>query len=482
MLHRNLKNGSKYNALIPKSACEKVNFGKGDTFHSVNKISEQALKHTNQVKKLAQVLKNEVATQTLQNICNKIHDFLYWHLQYKADGEAQLLRSPACAWVQRYDGVDCKSYSIFASALLLQLGIKHYIRQIKQPNQTPNEYTHVYVVVPVNQITGDLKDGYYTIDGTLQHTNEPYYLEKHDTFMNKLPHYGLNGLSAGNSLSFDNIKDIFQGVNFNTPIDCLGGTAFTKEVAQNDITTFTNRMNVYLNAINEALVLGDFNKMALEIANFIGDSTWNASIAGYKLADKDWNSCSEANIKSIHEYFSFYRYNIVKSLKVWLNQYFEVSTASYRYYGNPNFVGAKITRYFITNDIFYSDSQEGTLSVPAVVQNVFFDEKVSYDDDYLVFQVPVYTIKPKVAQIPQFEVTEVMIQSNANSNLLTPQNIIDSLNNIVTNFSSSGENLGVDDQGAGIGSDYPNTQKAGFGILGWGLVLGALGYGFVKMK
>ena len=57
-LFRVLKNGSAYNALIPKSTCEKVSFGKGDTHFSIEIIVKQALQHNKQVEKLAQKLKD----------------------------------------------------------------------------------------------------------------------------------------------------------------------------------------------------------------------------------------------------------------------------------------------------------------------------------------------------------------------------------------------------------------------------------------
>jgi hypothetical protein len=75
----------------------------------------------------------------------------------------------------------------------MNLGIKHYIRQIKQPKFNPRQFTHVYVVVPNNQESGKLDQGHSIIDGTIQSNIEPNYTDKKDVFMNqKLPHIGLN--------------------------------------------------------------------------------------------------------------------------------------------------------------------------------------------------------------------------------------------------------------------------------------------------
>ncbi|MCV9934695.1 hypothetical protein OIU80_20660, partial [Flavobacterium sp. LS1R47] len=49
----------------------------------------------------------------------------------------------------------------------------------------------VYVIVPLNQETGDIKQGYFIIDGTTSTNREPIYTMAHDTEVN-LPHFGLN--------------------------------------------------------------------------------------------------------------------------------------------------------------------------------------------------------------------------------------------------------------------------------------------------
>ncbi|WP_275552710.1 hypothetical protein, partial [Tenacibaculum piscium] len=118
---------------------------------------------------------------------------LFHHFQYKIDGSNQNLRSPACSWSSRQSGIDCKSYSIFASTTLLNLGINHYLRRIKQ--SATAGFSHVYVIVPKNQKNPkNLKHGYFTIDGTLPTIEEPEFYEKSDIYMEaELPIYGLAG-------------------------------------------------------------------------------------------------------------------------------------------------------------------------------------------------------------------------------------------------------------------------------------------------
>ena len=189
VLKRRIKSGDEFNHLIEKPKNQKVELQKGDTFYSVAMMKVWVEKFYKQVAKLSEILKG----QTIKETCDKIHYFLYYDIQYQADGVTQNLRSPANSWFNRREGIDCKSYSIFASSVLMNLGIKHYIRQIKQPNFNPRQYTHVYVVVPVDQQSGKLDNGHSIIDATIASNNEPNYTSKKDVFMNqKLPHIGLN--------------------------------------------------------------------------------------------------------------------------------------------------------------------------------------------------------------------------------------------------------------------------------------------------
>jgi hypothetical protein len=189
ILKRRINNGDEFNHLIEKPKGQKVKLKSGDTFYSVKMMKVWVETFYKQVTKLSHLLKGKTINET----CDNIHYFLYYDIQYHADGVTQNLRSPANSWFNRRDGIDCKSYSIFASSVLMNLGIKHYIRQIKQPKFNPKQFTHVYVIVPKNQVSGKLDKGYCIIDGTIQSNKEPSYTEKKDVFMDqKLPHIGLN--------------------------------------------------------------------------------------------------------------------------------------------------------------------------------------------------------------------------------------------------------------------------------------------------
>lgn len=188
-LKRPLLYGTRFNELIAKPTGQSKQLDQGNTFYTVQVIKTWSQTFYKQVAKLAKVLQKD----SLETTCINIHSFLYNHLQYQADGALQNLRSPANSWHNRKEGIDCKSYSIFASCILTNLGINHYIRQIKQAGFNPENFSHVYIVVPKDQTTANLENGYFTIDGTLKNTSEPNFIIKEDEFMSKLEHMGLNG-------------------------------------------------------------------------------------------------------------------------------------------------------------------------------------------------------------------------------------------------------------------------------------------------
>lgn len=195
---RIIRSGNEYNKYFVDSSCKPVFLAQGDTYVTISEMKKWAYQFKDQTKKLAL---SEFFKLSLSNTASKIYDFLYNHLQYELDGNRQNLKSPACAWATREKGTDCKTYSIFASTILQNLGIKHYFRKVKQPRLMPDKWTHVYVIIPINQNSLNLADGYYTIDATVKPNIEVQYSEKNDMLMSKvsLPHYGLQapaGLGA----------------------------------------------------------------------------------------------------------------------------------------------------------------------------------------------------------------------------------------------------------------------------------------------
>ena len=188
-LHRKVRSDYPQD-IFPKVACKRTILGDGDTFFSVRQIVTTIDTYYSQCDKIAKALKG----RTLAITCRNVHNFLYHHFQYKADEEEQQLRSPACSWAQRFSGIDCKSYTILAGAILKAMGYNSYVRQIKQPfSQYPDEYSHVYLLVPASQKDNDLHKGYYVIDGTIPTMQETLFSEKADEIVTAMKHIGLNG-------------------------------------------------------------------------------------------------------------------------------------------------------------------------------------------------------------------------------------------------------------------------------------------------
>lgn len=91
-----------------------------------------------QTKMLAESFRSKSEKET----CRKIHDFLMG-LRYKADGNDQNIKLPSALLKTKI--ADCKSYSLFTSAILTNLGIPHSLVYTSyDPNQPIP--AHVYVI------------------------------------------------------------------------------------------------------------------------------------------------------------------------------------------------------------------------------------------------------------------------------------------------------------------------------------------------
>ena len=256
-LFRNVKKGTRFNSLFSATNCTPKFLGKGDTSFGVQKMKKWVLDTHNQIdtEKAIQLFGSTSTEKTVSNI----KKFVFDHFQYKADNLKQNLRSPNCSWQQRYEGIDCKSYSIISSVLLYKNNLKHYIRRIKQPNFSPDNYTHVYVIVPINQTTADLKEGYYVIDGTLSYDSEPTFSKKDDVFMNNdLEYYGLQGVSSNKALSKNN--KILQKKYF---LNTISGRVSAENISK--IEDYINQLISSNKTPYYSKIKGGYNVSGLEI-------------------------------------------------------------------------------------------------------------------------------------------------------------------------------------------------------------------------
>jgi hypothetical protein len=86
---------------------------------------------------------NQFKGKTEAETCKKIFDYLKNQINYKADGAEQMVKLPS-GLIRTRQG-DCKSYSVFTSAVLTNLGIPH---KLVYASYDPNDSTptHIYVV------------------------------------------------------------------------------------------------------------------------------------------------------------------------------------------------------------------------------------------------------------------------------------------------------------------------------------------------
>ncbi len=117
-----------------------------------------------QTKALAPSFKGKSERET----CKRIHDFLMG-LRYKADGNDQNIKLPSALLKTKI--ADCKSYSLFTSAILSNLGIPHSLVYTSyDPNQPIP--AHVYVIT----------DGGCVIDAVYTKAGGKYGTEKKPNF------------------------------------------------------------------------------------------------------------------------------------------------------------------------------------------------------------------------------------------------------------------------------------------------------------
>jgi hypothetical protein len=140
---RSIKNGFAYDRLFPRAQGDVYTVRKNASLEdTVAFIPKVVHKHLHQTKAIARKLKGS----SLYDSCSNIWHFVYNHIQYEKDKQGfEQIRSPARAWHDRREGVDCDCYSVFISSILLNLGIPHILRitRYRQPY-----FQHIYPVVP----------------------------------------------------------------------------------------------------------------------------------------------------------------------------------------------------------------------------------------------------------------------------------------------------------------------------------------------
>ena len=225
-LYRKVKTHTKYDRYFTNTPCKSTYLGKFTTTGGMQQMVEWALKYKDFSKEISKVLKGQNLNQTVANI----YQFLYDHVQYQADGYDQQLRSPSCTWNSRLEGIDCKSYSVFASTILINLNIPHSFRKVKQPSE-PQRWSHVYVKITSGNQT-------LIIDPTKGINTEVNYTQKEDMEV-KLPYYGLHGelpsVPNQGAETVSNFRKYLAGLNSS------GVSKLTTQRIENEVRKSTDR-------------------------------------------------------------------------------------------------------------------------------------------------------------------------------------------------------------------------------------------------
>lgn len=486
-LYRPLLQGDEFNALFVPSTCKTTQVGTGDTNFGFHKIRDLIYKNLDEID--TQEAKRLFLKPTVQETCHAVLHFIYNHFQYKIDSWTQTLQFPACAWATRHEGMDCKSYTILASSLLLKIGVKNYIRRIKQPNDHPDHYTHIYVVVPEDQNTGSLGQSYYVIDGLNYSSLEPFILEKHDIFMD-LPYIALNGsiplevkalfyqkqlfltsissyldqrdltaldnhitsiiksggiptyqqtnygyLVSGakvtvpvamNGISFSNVWGSIGGLFGN--IGCWGGSAFSGGAAEQAGEAIVQFFTKIIDDINNAIKNGAYGIISEKYADF--EAYAEVAIQSYEAKRAEgWNKCSTENIDKMLATLRYFQGTVYQGLTAWLNEAFL-----------PQNAGKK--RYDVRN---------------GMEEHGFY---FSYTGNgHVVLDIDLYkwVRNPMVTHISAFEFTPYITQSASNPDGFDPSAFLQTLNETLAEFPiNTGSN-----SGSNIGSNSGNTNSNG---------------------
>ena len=511
LLYRPVEEGEKFNDLIPEPNGKKDLMGIGDTGFSVKKMAEMVKNYSHQMEEVA----NELQSNSLAKSVDNAKDFVFKHFQYKADKEDQLLRSPSYAWWNDgFEGIDCKSYSIIASCILTEMDITHYIRRIKQTTHEPTEWTHVYVVVPIDQKTNNLQKGYYVIDGTLQEAYEPSFLEKNDLLMD-LKHYSLNGPSDDGSpsdppsnpmpkggLSLDNLfkagsllsnfDKIFK--DFWQKLRCTAFLGLNESMVNGDDfkrvnPKIANYFESLLHTINQLAHSGDLVALEKAINQYLGISAIAKQCYYYKTAD-GFDVCSRAGLYAFEQTCFIYQF-IGETLKIWMKENYNFS------------IKGSATTYVKSSlplNIFeYSDCQSNQV---ALINNLVLTEKgkeiKAFEiTDYVKNNLPPFYSGDEVLKVENYPINAtsflnslskslvsfddpIVLNPNGNNNPSNPNGS----NNQNNPYNPSNPNS----NNGGLHPDNPkdtSPQQAGFGVMGWIIVLAGIGIavkGFANLE
>jgi len=193
--------------------------------------------------------KNEAET------CKKIFDYLKNNINYKADGANQAVRLPS--GLMRTAQGDCKSYSVFTSAILSNLGIPHKLVYASYDPKDPTP-THIYVMTN----SGCIIDAVYGKFNAEKKATYKKYKDMNISYisgMNKrrignMGKYGTGGAcgigavegafewAKRNGINLSNSQKISIGAQKVLPL-AIGGRGFVRNLIQKNAGGFATSLN-----------------------------------------------------------------------------------------------------------------------------------------------------------------------------------------------------------------------------------------------
>ncbi|MCF8254879.1 MAG: hypothetical protein K9J84_09910, partial [Bacteroidia bacterium] len=190
--YRKIKDATDYVGLMPVPKGGEMEIrNNGTAYDTIDDMAKIVSKTLDQTKKLSAKLKSPNQEQSVKNVW----EFLYHHIQYKQDTQGvEELRDPARSFADRKTGIDCDCFSIFASSILTNMGIDHYIEMCAiHPDPW---FKHVYVIVPKEPKANiSQRQNYWVVDACLHKFDQlaPNISQKYSKQMRTV---NLNGLGA----------------------------------------------------------------------------------------------------------------------------------------------------------------------------------------------------------------------------------------------------------------------------------------------
>jgi hypothetical protein len=193
--------------------------------------------------------KNEAET------CKKIFDYLKNNINYKADGANQAVRLPS--GLMRTAQGDCKSYSVFTSAILSNLGIPHKLVYASYDPKDPTP-THIYVMTNsgciIDAVYGKFNAEKKATYKKYKNMNISYIAGMNKRRIGNMGKYGTGGAcgigavegafewAKRNGINLSNSQKIAIGAQKVLP-PAIGGRAFVRNLIQKNAGGFATSLN-----------------------------------------------------------------------------------------------------------------------------------------------------------------------------------------------------------------------------------------------